>query len=120
MEFNETKERLRAIVACSASGVTADDKRFIRETAKELGVQFSAGKSRCKACYIDAAVLCYKEIEKREAEHRAGEDERAFVLVPNTDVFFGNIRVNKTTLTDDLAREIIARGFSKSYFVKCE
>lgn len=120
MNYNYIKEKMRSIVEAGAEALTADDKAYIRTTAKALGVQFTAGKSRCKACYIDAAILCYRAATKAEAEQAAKTDERKYILVPDTDVYFGSVRVNEATLTDELAERIIARGFDKSYFVKCE
>lgn len=120
MDYKEMQKVLRDIAETPADMLTAEDKAYVRKAAAELGVQFSAGKSRCKACYIDAAILCFSAAKTKEAEESAASDERRFILVPGTDVYFGNIRVNEATLTDELAERILARGFSKDYFVKCE
>ena len=109
----ETKTRLQAIA--NGETLTAEGKKLVREQAQALGVVFDA-KSRCKSCYIDAAILCLLELRKREP---APETERAYVLRDGVDVWFGSIRVNAATLTDEMAADIIARGFKKSYFVKC-
>ena len=109
----ETKTRLQAIA--NGETLTAEDKKFLKDQAQALGVAFDA-KSRCKSCYKDAAILCMLELRKREP---APETERAYVLREGVDVWFGSIRVNAATLTDEMAAEIIAKGFKKSYFVKC-
>ena len=119
MTNREKRQRLQAIVDVQGKGLTADDKQFIAETAEELGVEF-APKSRCKSCYFDAAILCLVELKKQGAQVETEKDERAYVLRPGLDVRFGDVRVNEYTLTDDLARELIARGFDKKFFVKCE
>ena len=56
----------------------------------------------------------------KEAEENAASDTRRFILKPGVDVYFGNIRVNEATLTDELAERILERGFAADYFVKCE
>lgn len=120
MIYEEIEKKMRAIAQGGVGNLTADDKAYIRKTAADLGVQFTAGKSRCRACYIDAAILCYTAAKKKAAEEAAESDTRKYILVPDTDVYFGSVRVNEATLTDELAERIIARGFDKSYFVKCE
>lgn len=119
MTDEEKRQRLQSIADNQAKKLTDDDKQFIVETAEELGVEF-APKSRCKSCYFDAVILCLVELKKQGAQVEAEKDERAYVLRPGLDVRFGDVRVNEHTLTDDLARELIARGFDKKFFVKCE
>lgn len=119
MNYQEIKEQTRRIAELQSYEITAEDKALIRKCAADLGVQFSAGKNRCKACYIDAAILCYHEAARLEAVEASASDEHQYVLVPGTDVFFGSIRVNEATITDELAERLIERGFSKTYFVKC-
>lgn len=120
MDYKEMQKNLRRIAETKADMLTAEDKAYVRKAAAELGVQFSAGKSRCKACYIDAAILCFSAAKTKEAEENAASDTRRFILKPGVDVYFGNIRVNEATLTDDLAERILERGFAADYFVKCE
>lgn len=120
MDYKELQKVLRGIAETPAEMLTAEDKAYIRKTAAALGVPFSAGKSRCKACYIDAAIQCYSAAKTKEAEELAASDTRRYILKPGVDVFFGSMRVNEATLTDELAERIIARGFSRDYFIRCE
>lgn len=118
--INETtKKRLREIAEKLTSEVTQDDKDFVLETAAELGIQISV-RGNCKMCYVDGAILCYKKIVENEAAENAVTDTRKYILKPNTDVWFGSIRVNEATLTDEMAEKIIAKGLQKKYFIKCE
>lgn len=111
----EEKDRLRAILNAGAKGMTADDRAFVRELAKENGIEIK--NTRCKDCYLDAAVALLRL--DRESKRESENDERRYVLLPGVDVYFGSVRVNAETLTDELAERIIARGFEKKFFVKC-
>ena len=114
----EEKDRLRAILNAGAKGMTADDRAFVRELAKENAIDIK--NTRCKDCYLDAAVALLRlDREKETAENEQETDERRYVLHPGVDVYFGSVRVNAETLTDELAERIIARGFEKKFFVKC-
>ena len=114
----EEKDRLRAILNAGAKGMTADDRAFVRDLAKENGIDIK--NTRCKDCYLDAAVALLRlDREKETAESEQETDERRYVLRPGVDVYFGSVRVNAETLTDELAERIIARGFEKKFFAKC-
>lgn len=98
--------------------ITTEDRAFLREVAPQLGVTIK--NTRCKDCYTDAAILCTLKcrelIEPKENEN----NERRYVLKKGVDVYFGTIRVNDVTLTDELAERIIAKGFERKLFEKCE
>lgn len=114
----EEKDRLRTIINAGAKGMTADDRAFVRDLAKENGIEIK--NTRCKDCYLDAAVALLRlDREKETAESERETDERRYILRPGVDVYFGSVRVNAETLTDELAERIIARGFEKKFFVKC-
>lgn len=114
----EEKERLREIVSASSKGTNAEDRAFVRELTNKNGIEIK--NTRCKDCYIDAAVALLRlDREKETAESEQETDERRYVLRPGVDVYFGSVRVNAETLTDELAERIIARGFEKKFFAKC-
>ena len=120
---NETRARLQQIANKPASEFTADERNFVRECAKAFGVPFDP-KTRCKDCYKDAAVACYNAIKEdtapAEAEQPAKESAPRYVLRAGVDVYFGKIRVNAATISDELAEQIIGKGFDRKFFVKCE
>ena len=79
---------------------------------------------KCSSCYSDAILILIKKITeenlpKKETE-TATTDNRKYILKSGVDVWFGSIRVNEVTLTDELAEKIIARGFPTRYFKKIE
>ena len=106
MEYEKIKSELREIVNTPASALTAAQKRRVRAIAKSLGVEFEP-KSRCASCYHDAAMQCFSKVQEMEAKEGAGEDPRKYILKPGVDVYFGSIRVNETTLTDELAEYVL-------------
>lgn len=109
------KDRLRDIVNAGAKGMTADVRAFVRDLAEENGIEIK--NTRCKDCHLDAAVALLRL--DRESESEQENDGRRYILRPGVDVYFGSVRVNAETLTDELAERIIARGFEKKFFVKC-
>lgn len=119
MENEIVKNDLREIANTPAKALTQEHKKKIREYAKEYGVAFKP-KSGCGSCYHDAAVIIYNKITNEDVEVAAENDTRRYVLRPGVDLLFGGVRVNEATLTDELAERIIARGFEKKYFIKCE
>ena len=117
MNTEETKNRLREIVNKSARTLTEDDRYFLLFVANELGIE-RGGKSGCVKCWHDLAVRCYSKIA--ENEQPENDNTRKYILKKGVDVYFGNIRVNEATLTDELAERILARGFERKFFEKCE
>ena len=125
MENNNEKlcARLQQIANKPAKELTADDRDLVRECAKAFGIPLDP-QTRCKDCYKDAAVACYNAIKEdtapAEAEKPAEKSAPRYVLRAGVDVYFGKIRVNAATISDELAEQIIAKGFDRKFFVKCE
>lgn len=113
-------EKLKNIVAkvTRSQRLSPADKAYIKELCAELGVELKPKGSRCKSCYEDAALLCYKAVSERGLVEE--ESAAAYVLKPWVDVFFRGVRVNAATLTDELAEWLIANGFDKDFFEKCK
>ena len=119
MNYDEIKNKLREIVDTPAAALTPEQKATVREYAKAYGVEFKP-KARCASCYHDAAMAIWERVKEAEAKESEPEDTRKYILKPGVDLFFGSIRVNEVTLTDELAEQILARGFNPKYFIKCE
>lgn len=119
MTQTETLDRLKTL-ADGHSRISSEDKQFIREQIDATGAEIEL-HILCRNCYRDAAALCYAIIKKRmqDEEMKSRDESPRYILKDNVDVYFGDIRVNKHTLTDELAQSIIARGFPKRYFEKC-
>ena len=117
MSTEDIKMRLREIVNKSARTLTEDDRSFLLFVANKLVIE-RVGKSGCVKCWHDIAVRCYNKIA--ENEQPENDDTRKYILKKGVDVYFGNIRVNEATLTDELAERILARGFERKFFAKCE
>lgn len=119
MNYDEIKNELREIVETPAAALTQEQKAEIRQMAGEYEIAFNP-KSRCSSCYHDAAMAILARVKEAEAKEGVPEDSRKYILKPGVDLYFGSTRVNEATLTDALAERILARGFNKKYFLKCE
>lgn len=111
------KNELRKIAETPANRLTQADKNTIRDACKRLGVELKL-RGRCAQCYADAAVECWRVLQAQTPASEA--DGRAYVLRKGVRVLFGGMPINEAMMTDDVARDLIARGFSKSYFERCE
>lgn len=119
MITEEMIERLNELTKDANAQMSKEDKEYIAGACASLAIEFEP-KSRCKDCYYDAAMQCLMKLREKKAKDDAAEDERKFILRPNLDVYFGNVRVNESTINDDIARKLIEQGFDKKFFVKCE
>ena len=95
------------------------DKAYIDKLCTTYDVKLN---KKCSSCYSDAILILIKKIteENLPKKETATQDNRKYILKSGVDVWFGSIRVNAVTLTDDLAQRIIARGFPTRYFEKIE
>lgn len=95
------------------------DKAYIEGLCSTYDVKLN---KNCSSCYSDAILILIKKIteENLPKKETAITDSRKYILKSGVDVWFGSIRVNAVTLTDDLAEKIIARGFPVRYFEKYE
>ena len=95
------------------------DKTYIEELCTAYDVHLN---KKCSSCYSDAILILIKKIteENLPKKETATTDDRKYILKSGVDVWFGSIRVNAVTLTDELAQKIITRGFPVRYFEKYE
>lgn len=97
------------------------DKLYIEGLCSTYDVKLN---KNCSSCYSDAILILIKKITEENLPKKetktATTDSRKYILKSGVDVFFGSIRVNAVTLTDELAEKIIARGFPTRYFDKYE
>ena len=95
------------------------DKNYIEGLCSTYDVKLN---KKCSSCYSDAILILIKKIteENLPKKETATTDDRRYILKSGVDVWFGSIRVNAVTLTDELAERIIARGFPVRYFEKIE
>lgn len=94
------------------------DKTYIEGLCSTYDIKLN---KKCSSCYSDAILILIKKItEENLPKKETATDNRKYILKSGVDVWFGSIRVNVVTLTDDLAKKIIARGFPTRYFEKIE
>ena len=101
--------------------LSKNDKAYIEGLCLTYDVKLN---KKCSSCYSDAILILIKKITednlpKKETATNT-TDSRKYILKSGVDVWFGSIRVNAVTLTDELAERIIARGFPTRYFDKYE
>ena len=95
------------------------DKAYIEGLCSTYDVKLN---KKCSSCYSDAILILIKKITEGNLPKKetATTDDRKYILKSGVDVWFGSIRVNEVTLTDELAQKIITRGFPTRYFDKYE
>ena len=103
----------------SKATLSKKDKAYIEGLCSTYDVKLN---KKCSSCYSDAILILIKKIteENLPKKETAITDNRKYILKSGVDVWFGSIRVNAVTLTDDLAEKIIAKGFPVRYFEKFE
>ena len=103
----------------SKATLSKKDKAYIEGLCTDYDVKLN---KKCSSCYSDAILILIKKIteENLPEKETATTDNRKYILKSGVDVWFGSIRVNAVTLTDELAEKIIARGFPTRYFEKYE
>lgn len=113
---NELKELLNKRI------LTNDDKKLIEDLSNELNVKFIK-RSSCQNCYQDQILLLLKALTVQKIEN--GEITNDYVLRPDIDVIYNdltsktdrNIRINNSTLTDELAEKLLNMGL-RHWFLK--
>ena len=94
------------------------DKAYIEGLCSTYDIKLN---KKCSSCYSDAILILIKKItEENLPKKETTTDSRKYILKSGVDVWFGSIRVNAITLTDELAQKIIAKGFPVRYFEKYE
>ena len=96
----------------SKSNYTSEEKKYLRELAKENGINFKPSQ-RCENCYNDLAI----QLAVKSLTDEANEPTDAnYVLKDGVDFWFGgNRRVHQITMTDKLGKELIDAGLSKFF-----
>lgn len=96
--------------------IEKEKKAYLRKVAKELGIK-QPENPRCANCWRDVATLCWIEARMRlEGAEQAAPTGR-YVLREGVDVVFFGHRINAATITDELAQNLIEKGFPTKYFV---
>ena len=119
-EIDKLKEIYKKKTLSKAT-LSKKDKTYIEELCTNYDVKLN---KNCSSCYTDAILILIKKITEENLPKKetatATTDNRKYILKSGVDVWFGSIRINAVTLTDDLAEKIIARGFPVRYFEKIE
>jgi hypothetical protein len=97
-----------------AFSLSKKDKSFIKETSKELNVEFSP-RSRCEDCYRDQIIILLIEIKK----HISVIENKScsYKMVNGKNIKWRGKIINDETLTDDLAKDFISNLKNWSNFI---
>ena len=126
------KTKSRVLEIANGSAIENADKEAIKEAAKEFGITIK--NTRCKSCWIDAAILCSLEIRKadgaaeKETEkateqtpQKEPEKPKRYKLKDGVNITFNFSAINsKTCNTPEKCERAIKRGVSLKYFDICE
>jgi len=112
-------ERLNKLANESAVS-SQEDKLFIRETSKALGVKFNY-RNNCQNCYHDQVFVLIRKIDSMKKEFEvAGNgvikaEKCRYKLNPELkiDVIHRDVRINAENLTDEKAEMLIKDGFHR-------
>ena len=117
-DIEKLKELYRSKTLSKAT-LSKKDKAYIEGLCTDYDVKLNR---KCSSFYSDAILILIKKITEGNLPKKetATTDNRKYILKSGVDVWFGSIRVNEVTLTDDLAHRIIAMGFPTRYFEKYE
>lgn len=109
------KNKIDEIARKDARDLTREDKQLIEQLSKEMGIEFKP-RPRCANCYADQALILWMVITSKNQE----DDARSYILKDGVDVIFMGMRICEDTLTDELAEEILSKGFARYFFKKCK
>lgn len=105
---------LREVAQMKPREITNQIRIRVKGVAGEYGVGLPKNL-QCSSCWIDLALRCYKAIKEQYPDPIKASE---YVLREGVDVLWNGVRVNKNTLTDELAEKWIAGGFPTNYFEK--
>lgn len=117
-KINLTMNEIEKLKELYHKTLSKKDKAYIEGLCATYYVKLN---KNCSSCYSDAILILIKKItEENLPKKETATDSRKYILKSGVDVWFGSIRVNAVTLTDELAEKIIAKGFPVRYFEKYE
>lgn len=120
----DEKTKSRILEIANGAAIEDADKPAIKEAAKEFGIKIK--NTRCKSCWMDAAILCALEIRKAEkapekAPEQAAEKPKRYKLKEGVNITFNFSAINaKTCNTPEKCERAIKKGVSLKYFDICE
>ena len=101
------KDELKKIV--SKKTLSKDDKTKIEEYSLILGIDFK--KTDCPDCHKDQALILLNKITENEHNNLKFRD--------NVDIIYKGMRVNKHTITAEIAQQLLDAGL-KNFFINDE
>ena len=94
--------------------LTIEDKQFIKDLSTQLNVKF-VEREFCSDCYKDQIMVLLKVLTQQKIDN--GELTADYVLRPDIDVIYNGLRVNNSTLTNEIAEQFLQMGL-RHWFMK--
>ena len=95
---------------------TKEEKAWIIETSKELGLEFVNEKG-CSTCYVEQVMKIYKHLSDEPGPDIDENKESDYILKPHIDFVLHGVRYNNATLDEKKAKYLLSLGFEK-WFLK--
>lgn len=114
MEYPEIYKQLKALQV-KAFALSKNDKKFIRETSKELNVDFNP-RTKCFDCYKDQVIIL--AIECKKHLNVIDNANCSYKMVAGKNILWRNHVINDETITDELAELFIGNHRNWSKFVE--
>lgn len=111
MEKQEIIVELRSMIDAGKEGLSAANRKRLRVLCEQYGVTIA--NTRCKSCYLDAAIILTDKLRRD-----AGEETRKYLLRDGARVMWGGGWISNATLTDEAAERMLRKGFPKRWFAK--
>jgi len=90
--------------------ITEEEKKFVMDTSKELGIDWTP-ELACSNCYQDQAIVLLKHI----SDNAKSSHDNALKLKDGIDIRWRGVRVNSATITDEI-KEGMLKDNLKHYF----
>lgn len=114
MNYQETYNNLKALKV-RAFSLSKQDRAFVRDTSKELSVEF-VPRVKCLNCYADQIMILLLECKK----YFTIEDNKAvsYKMVNGKNILWRGFKINDETLTNELAEKFIQLNGNWSKFIE--
>ncbi len=114
MSYLEIYEKLKALQV-KAFSLSKIDRSFVRDTSKELSVQFNP-QSKCQDCYRDQIIILSIAVKKHLSVIE--NENTVYKMVSGKSIKWRSFIINDETLTDELAENFISNVRKWSNFIQ--
>lgn len=114
MNIDEIYNELKAL-KLKAFSLSKKDRAFIRDTSKELSVEFNP-RSKCEDCYRDQIIILTIEVKKHLSV--VENSSSSYKMVNGKSINWRGLKINDETITDEIAEKFISNVKKYSNFIE--